>query len=90
MRIPASLLAGCRASSKGYFSSEEPAKGVVHKVEEKGTEAAAATGVDVGATSEPMTQYFAANIAFLFTIQDDLTGTLLFMGRVADPSAGPE
>ena len=76
--------------------SDEPlyVKSVVHeawiKVEEKGTEAAAATGVDVGVTSIPETQYFAANRAFLFTIQDDLTGSLLFMGRVADPSAGPE
>ena len=76
--------------------SNEPlyVKSVVHeawiKVEEKGNEAATAPGVDVGVTSAPVTQYFAADRAFLFTIQDDLTGTLLFMGRVADPSAGPE
>ena len=53
------------------------------KVDEAGTEAAAATGVSVGFTSEPM--MFQVNRAFLFTIQDDLTDSLLFMGRVSNP-----
>ena len=56
------------------------------KVEEKGTEAAAATAVVVDfATSMPEFKYFQVNRAFLFTIQDDITGSLLFMGRVSNP-----
>jgi serpin B len=61
---------------------------VVHKayvkVDEEGTEAAAATGVVVGVTSVPVG--FQADHPFLFLIRDDLTGSILFMGRVADPS----
>ena len=63
---------------------------VVHeawiKVEEKGTEAAAATAVVVGfAESIPEFDIFTVDRAFLFTIQDDITGSLLFMGRVGNP-----
>ena len=54
------------------------------KVEEKGTEASAATAVMVEATSMPAEE-FIVNRAFLFTIQDDITGALLFMGRVDNP-----
>jgi serpin B len=63
---------------------------VVHQafiaVDEHGTEAAAATGVGVGTTSVPVP--FRADRPFLFFIVDHVTETLLFMGRVADPSAG--
>ena len=56
------------------------------KVEEKGTEAAAATAVVVDfGTSMPEFEYFHVDRAFLFTIQDDITGSLLFMGRVSNP-----
>ena len=63
---------------------------VVHeawiKVEEKGTEAAAATAVVIGfAESVPEFDIFTVDRAFLFTIQDDITGSLLFMGRVGNP-----
>ena len=56
------------------------------KVEEKGTEAAAATAVVV-ATESAMPEFdiFTVDRAFLFTIQDDITGSLLFMGRVGNP-----
>ena len=61
---------------------------VVHeawiKVEEKGTEAAAATAVVAEETSMPA-EIFLVNRSFLFTIQDDITGALLFMGRVDNP-----
>jgi serpin B len=61
---------------------------VLHKafveVNEKGTEAAGATGVVVGTTSLPPS--FVADHPFLFLIRDNVTGSLLFMGRVADPS----
>ena len=67
---------------------------VFHKcfveVNEEGTEAAAATGVVVGVTSvsvEPPPVVFNADHPFVFTIRDLDSGTLLFMGRVADPTA---
>jgi len=53
------------------------------EVNEEGTEAAAATGVSVGTTSGPIP--FAANHPFLFVIHDNVTGSILFMGRVTDP-----
>lgn len=64
---------------------------VVHKafveVNEEGTEAAAATGVVVGVRSvmvdEPVV--FTADRPFFFAIRDLATGSVLFMGRLADP-----
>ena len=59
----------------------------VHKafvdVNEKGTEAAAATGVAM-ATSMPPT--FRADHPFVFVILDNETGNILFLGKVVDPS----
>ena len=55
-------------------------------VNEQGTEAAAATGVGVALSG--MTPSFIANHPFIFLIQDKATGTVLFMGRVTDPTAG--
>jgi serpin B len=64
---------------------------VVHKafvdVNEKGTEAAAATGVGVGTLSLPPPATFRADHPFLFLIRDNVTGSILFMGRLADPQA---
>ncbi len=65
---------------------------VVHKayidVNEKGTEAAAATEVTVGVTAvNPMYTHIIVNRPFLFLIQDDKTGAILFMGQVVDPTA---
>jgi serine protease inhibitor len=62
---------------------------VVHKafvaVDEKGTEAAAATGVVMSITAvEPKTD-FRADHPFLFFIRDVRSGRILFMGRVARP-----
>jgi serpin B len=60
---------------------------VVHKafveVNEEGTEAAAATGVIMRATSMP--PMFEANHPFLFLIRENSTGAILFIGRVTDP-----
>jgi serpin B len=54
-------------------------------VNEEGTEAAAATGVIVGRTSVPGP--FRVNHPFLFLIRDNVTGSILFLGRVLDPTA---
>jgi serpin B len=54
------------------------------RVDEEGTEAAAATAVVIGETSLP--PVFRADRPFLFLIQDHVTGAILFLGRVVDPS----
>jgi serpin B len=53
------------------------------KVDERGTEAAAATAV-VG-TKHAVTSLIAADHPFAFAIRDKLTSTLLFVGRIVDP-----
>ena len=64
---------------------------VIHQanidVDEKGTEAAAATAVVMGVTSapaEPVT--VQVDRPFLFALRDVPTGAILFLGRVGDPS----
>jgi len=57
------------------------------KVDEKGTEAAAATAVVVGATSMPEPATLVLDRPFLFLIQHQPSGEILFAGVVADPSA---
>ena len=64
---------------------------VVHKafveVNEEGTEAAAATGVTISVTSIPLDRppIFRADRPFLFLIRQNKTGSILFIGRVANP-----
>ncbi len=65
---------------------------VIHKafvaVDEAGTEAAAATAVIVGITSEPDEQIeVTINRPFIFFIRDIETGAVVFVGRVVDPTA---
>ena len=55
------------------------------QVNEEGTEAAAATEVDMGYTGLP--PFFKADHPFLFYIRDNVTGSILFLGRVSDPTA---
>ena len=57
------------------------------QVDEKGTEAAAATGVDAKAVSATVPHEVIVDRPFLFTITDTATGAPLFLGRVADPTA---
>ena len=57
------------------------------KVDEKGTEAAAATVVVMAATSSAESRkVFRADHPFIFVIQEKATGNILFMGKVVDPS----
>jgi serpin B len=68
---------------------------VLHKayidVNEKGTEASAATdllGAPGGMSSNP--PVFRADRPFIFLIRDNITGSILFMGRVLNPMAQGE
>jgi serpin B len=79
------------AFSDADFSgiSELPAgiSEVIHEtlteVNEEGTEAAAATAVILGRSAS---QIFLADHPFLFLIRHNPSGTILFLGRVVDPS----
>jgi len=82
-----------RADFSG-MTKQEPLEiaDVIHQafiaVDEKGTEAAAATAVIMRATSAPERQIeLRIDRPFLFLIQDDETSAILFMGRLADPRA---
>ena len=67
---------------------------VVHKtfvkVDEKGTEAAAATAVLMeragAAPPKQQPQVFKADHPFLFLVRDVRTGAVLFLGRVTEPA----
>jgi serpin B len=68
--------------------------GAFHKafvdVNEEGTEAAAATGIVAGLGMAPVTEpipVFKADHPFIFLIQDEDSGAILFLGRVTDPTA---
>jgi len=64
---------------------------ILHKafveVDEKGTEAAAATAVVMTLRSAPRYPRFNADHPFLFLIRDNVTGTILFMGRMVNPNS---
>jgi serpin B len=68
---------------------------VIHQafinVDEKGTEAAAATAVVMKATAmRPSSdmKVFNADHPFIFCIKDNTTGSILFMGKIMKPSEG--
>jgi serpin B len=77
------------------ISTSEPLmlSAVVHKavveVDEKGTEAAAATGVVVGAKklAEHQPVVFRADHPFIFLIRDNQTKSILFLGRLNNPAS---
>ncbi|MDR2682843.1 MAG: serpin family protein [Dysgonamonadaceae bacterium] len=60
------------------------------EVNEEGTEAAAVTAIEmkftsVGPPPEPKKVTFRADRPFLFAIQENSTGTILFMGKIGNP-----
>ena len=76
------------------MTAQEPLfiSGVIHQanitVGEKGTEAAAATAVEMEASLATEVVHVDANRPFLFALRDTQTGAVLFMGQITDPSAG--
>lgn len=66
---------------------------VIHKafiaVDEQGTEAAAATAVSMvfASVDQAPPPIFRADHPFLFIIRDNLTGSILFIGRIVNPTA---
>lgn len=58
------------------------------KVDEEGTEAAAATAVIIDLTSAPIeVMELSVDRPFLFSLYDRTTGQILFLGRVLDPAS---
>jgi len=55
------------------------------KVDERGTEAAAVTGITVGVTSMPIDNSFRADHPFVFAIREKDTKAILFIGKVMNP-----
>ena len=86
----AANFSGMTEQERGLYISD-----VIHKayveVDEEGTEAAAATAVvmEAGAAyhKEPDPILFIADHPFLFLICDNDSGSILFLGRLANPSA---
>jgi serine protease inhibitor len=68
--------------SRDLFVTKTMHRAIV-TVDEAGTTAVAATGGSVGAIDEPLP--LIADHPFVFVIFDHVTGSILFMGRLADP-----
>ena len=56
------------------------------KVDERGTEAAAVTGITVGVTSMPIDNPFRVDRPFVFAIREKDTQAILFIGKVMNPN----
>lgn len=54
------------------------------KMDEKGTEAAAGSGMQTLPMERPLT--FKLNRPFLLVITENIMSTVLFIGRIADPA----
>lgn len=97
MGMPSAFVAGAADFSGMTGNRELSISAVIHKafidVDEKGTEAAAATAVvlDKATAMPPRFQpppppVFRADHPFVFLIRDNRSGGILFMGRVTDPT----
>ncbi|MGE3806089.1 MAG: sigma-70 family RNA polymerase sigma factor [Gemmataceae bacterium] len=80
-------LSGMTGGPNKLYISEVIHQGFV-EVNEEGTEAAGATAVVIKERRAvgPIIPSFRADHPFLFLIRDNTTGSILFVGRLADPS----
>ena len=76
---------GMSPRGRDLFISEVKQKTFIN-VDEQGTEAAAATSVEIGYTSMPPTM--SVDRPFLVVIRERFGGAILFIGRMGDPQAG--
>ncbi len=70
---------------RNLFISEVKHKSFV-EVNEEGTEAAAVTSVEIKFTSVGSGFVFRANRPFVFAIRENHSGTILFIGKIVDPT----
>lgn len=88
MEMGLGVIFGQEADFSGLSPRDPSVEKVLHKaavtVDEEGTEASAATGVTFGISARPVVR---ADRSFLFVIREAQTGTLVFLGRIADPTA---
>lgn len=88
--MPSAFLQGAADFSglngqKNLFISSVIHKAFI-KVDEKGTEAAAVTAVDIAQSAQlKLPKIFRADHPFFFVIQEKQTGNILFLGKVIDP-----
>ena len=73
------------STREGMFISAAIHKAFVD-VNEEGTEAAAATGIQMKSEAARLSAVFRADHPFVFLIRDNRTKSILFLGRVTDPS----
>lgn len=80
-----------RANFRGIADADLFISQVIHKsflrIDEKGTEAAAATGIEIEVTGAPAVPppVFRADHPFFLVIREKASGAVLFMGRIASP-----
>jgi len=94
--VLADLGMGTAFGPAANFSGLSPAAGSLSVVEhaatmqvgEKGTVAAAATGVGIGVTAVIRHKNVVFDRPYLLLVRDSVTGEPLFLGRVTDPSQG--
>lgn len=87
MGMPSAFLAGVADFSRLFEQADnlfltEVKQKTWLRVDEQGTEAAAATSVGVGVTSMPPS--FVADRPFVLAIRERLTGTILFLGAIQE------
>ena len=85
-RADFSGMTGRPASDRGLKIGQIAHRAVI-EVEEEGTEAAAATAIEMKTTSArpDVPEPFRVDRPFLFYLVDDATGAILFQGRISDP-----
>jgi serine protease inhibitor len=82
---------GALGDAAGRQSLVDASQGTFLKIDEEGTEAAAVTMASMNDSVEPPPVDFRVDAPFVFVIRDEVTGALMFVARVGDPSnAGGE